>query len=251
MSLYEKGRCARCSLRGRARELLADPAGTVPPALASVVEAITATRQPRVALNWVRQGAGAALLADVAAGRLPLTHEALDACPRHKAADYLRRVLTASGALPQRDEHLARTGRWLQGHLTGIEPPEHRRLVQAYATWQVMRRLRSSANAEKAVAGKVPVKRNRFSQLSGGARSVNRELEAKARALAGLKGYVTNPRACPDGTLVTADFVIGAYHRLFEIEKSFRMSKHDLQARPIYHHQRESIEPTCRSCSPP
>jgi transposase len=36
--------------------------------------------------------------------------------------------------------------------------------------------------------------------------------------------------------------VIGAYHRLFEIEKSFRMSKHDLQARPIYHHKRDSIE---------
>jgi Transposase DDE domain len=98
------------------------------------------------------------------------------------------------------------------------------------------------AKAEKAVAGKAPVKRNRFIQLSGGARSVNRELEAKARALAGLKGYVTNLRACPDGTPVTAEFVIGAYHRLFEIEKSFRMSKHDLQARPIYHHQRDSIE---------
>jgi hypothetical protein len=38
------------------------------------------------------------------------------------------------------------------------------------------------------------------------------------------------------------DFVIGAYHQLFEIEKSFRMSKHDLRARPIYHHQRDSIE---------
>jgi hypothetical protein len=98
------------------------------------------------------------------------------------------------------------------------------------------------AKAEKAVAGKVPVKRNRFIQLSGGAKSVNRELEAKARALAGLKGYLTNLRACPDGTPVTADFVIGAYHQLFEIEKSFRMSKHDLQARPIYHHQRDSIE---------
>ena len=36
--------------------------------------------------------------------------------------------------------------------------------------------------------------------------------------------------------------MIGAYHRLFQIEKSFRMSKHDLQARPIYHHQRDSIE---------
>ena len=88
----------------------------------------------------------------------------------------------------------------------------------------------------------MPVKRNRFIQLTGGTRSVNRELEAKARALAGLKGYVTNLRACPDGTPVTADFVIGAYHQLFEIEKSFRMSKHDLQARPIYHHQRDSIE---------
>ena len=36
--------------------------------------------------------------------------------------------------------------------------------------------------------------------------------------------------------------MIGAYHRLFEIEKSFRMSKHDLAARPIYHHTRASID---------
>jgi hypothetical protein len=32
---------------------------------------------------------------------------------------------------------------------------------------------------------------------------------------------------------VTGEFVIGAYHHLFEIERSFRMSKSDLQARPI------------------
>ncbi len=37
------------------------------------------------------------------------------------------------------------------------------------------------AKAKKAVAGKAPVKRNRFIQVSGGARTVNRELEAKAR----------------------------------------------------------------------
>src|SRR5215467_2122435 len=98
------------------------------------------------------------------------------------------------------------------------------------------------AKAEKAVAGQVPVKRNRFIQLSGGTKSVNRELEAKARALAGLKGYVTNLRACPDGTPMTAGFVIGAYHQLFQIEKSFRMAKSDLQARPVYHRTRDSIE---------
>jgi hypothetical protein len=96
--------------------------------------------------------------------------------------------------------------------------------------------------AEQAVAGQAPVKRNRFIQLSGGTKSVNRELEAKARALAGIKGYITNLAACPDGTPVTAEFVISSYHQLFEIERSFRMSKSDLQARPIYHRKRDSIE---------
>ena len=93
------------------------------------------------------------------------------------------------------------------------------------------------AKAEKAVAGKAAVKRNRFIKLTGGDKSVNRDLEAKARALAGLKGYITNLARPRSG-----DFVIGAYHQLWRIEKSFRMSKHDLQARPIYHRKRDSIE---------
>ena len=98
------------------------------------------------------------------------------------------------------------------------------------------------AKAAKAVAGLAPVKRNRFIALDGAVKSVNRELEAKARDLAGLKGYVTNLAACPDGTPVTADFVISSYHQLWNIEKSFRMSKSDLQARPVYHRKRDSIE---------
>lgn len=90
--------------------------------------------------------------------------------------------------------------------------------------------------AEDAVAGKIAVKRNRFVTLSGATKSVNRELEAKARALAGIKGYVTN--------IVdpTPELVIGAYHRLFQIEKSFRMAKSDLAARPIYARTKDSIE---------
>jgi hypothetical protein len=76
------------------------------------------------------------------------------------------------------------------------------------------------AKAQNAIAGKAPIKRNRFIQLSEGTHRVNRELEAKARALAGIKGYITNLQTCPDGTPVTAEFVIAAYHRLFEIETS-------------------------------
>ena len=92
------------------------------------------------------------------------------------------------------------------------------------------------AKAQKAVDGHAPVKRNRFIKLTGATKTVNRELEAKNRALAGWKGYTTNLVDQP------ADFVIGAYHQLWRIEKSFRIAKHDLAARPIYHHLRESIE---------
>ena len=90
------------------------------------------------------------------------------------------------------------------------------------------------AKAEKAVAGKIPAKRNRLIALSGGRKAVNRDLEAKARGIAGLNAYIIDHP--------TPEFVIGAYHQLWRIEKSFRMSKHDLRARPIYHHKRKSIE---------
>lgn len=80
------------------------------------------------------------------------------------------------------------------------------------------------------------MKRNRYVRLAGATKSVNRALETKNRALAGIKGYITN---LPDPD---PEQVIGAYGRLPQVEKSFRMSKTDLAARPIYHHTRESIE---------
>jgi hypothetical protein len=53
---------------------------------------------------------------------------------------------------------------------------------------------------------------------------------------AGLTGCITNlDRATPE-------FVIGAYRRLFQLEKFFRMSAHDLTVGPADHHQRQSID---------
>ena len=43
------------------------------------------------------------------------------------------------------------------------------------------------AKAENAIAGKAPIKRNRFIQLSGDTHRVNRELEAKARRWPGSR----------------------------------------------------------------
>jgi len=87
-----------------------------------------------------------------------------------------------------------------------------------------------------AVAGRASVNRKRFVKITGGDKTVNRDLETKARALAGIKGYVTNLTDQP------AEFVIDAYHRLIEAEKSFRMSKSDLRARPTYARLRDSTD---------
>ena len=61
---------------------------------------------------------------------------------------------------------------------------------------------------------------------------------ARARSLVGLKGYVTNIPA----RLMDAGEVVSSYHELWHVEQSFRMSKHDLRARPVFHHTRDAIE---------
>jgi transposase len=92
--------------------------------------------------------------------------------------------------------------------------------------------------AEKVAAGTRPLKKDRFVKIDGATRAVDWALVARARRLAGLKGYVTNiDPATMDGAAV-----IGAYHDLWQVERSFRMAKTDLRARPIFHHQRDSIE---------
>jgi hypothetical protein len=61
---------------------------------------------------------------------------------------------------------------------------------------------------------------------------------ARARRLVGLKGYVTNIPA----SLMPAAEVIASYHDLWHVEQSFRMSKTDLAARPIFARTREAID---------
>src|SRR5206468_383270 len=87
------------------------------------------------------------ILAELASGTLPVSHETLDAHPRRAAAEFLRQMLVANGALAPRHEGLARLERWVDDALSRIGPPEHRRLVQAYATWEVLARLRRRAAA--------------------------------------------------------------------------------------------------------
>jgi transposase len=92
--------------------------------------------------------------------------------------------------------------------------------------------------AEQVAAGTRPVKKDRFVALSGDKPGVDWTLVERARSTLGYKGYVTNL----DTAALDGPNVVAAYHDLFQVERSFRMAKSDLRARPVFHHTRDSIE---------
>jgi len=66
--------------------------------------------------------------------------------------------------------------------------------------------------------------------------SLNKTLLRKAEQLEGLKGYITNALDLADQEIVDK------YSQLWQVEKSFRISKSDLKARPIFHTAKQKIE---------
>lgn len=137
---YADGRCVRCSLELRARALLGPPDGP----FEALYQAIVSAPQPYSVHNWLRSSGPASILAELVAGTVPLTHEALDGHPRRRSADYLRHLLVASGLLEPRDDALADLEAWVKRRVEeagGI----HQRQLRSYATWRVLRRTRQRA----------------------------------------------------------------------------------------------------------
>ncbi|MDA8439409.1 MAG: transposase [Propionibacterium sp.] len=92
--------------------------------------------------------------------------------------------------------------------------------------------------AEKIAAGTTALRKASFLKVTGATKELEQAVVDRARQLAGLKGYVTNLSV----EQMTGQAVIDAYHDLWQVERSFRMTKSDLRARPVFHHQREAIE---------
>ncbi|WP_443678338.1 IS1634 family transposase [Mycolicibacterium pyrenivorans] len=94
------------------------------------------------------------------------------------------------------------------------------------------------ARARAIVSGEKKAKTARFVKTRGDDRAVDEASLARAQSLVGLKGYVTNVPV----TVMPAAEVIAKYHDLWHVEKSFRMSKSDLDARPMFNRMRDAIE---------
>lgn len=77
---------------------------------------------------------------------------------------------------------------------------------------------------------------NKYLKIEGEAKiSIDKQKFNDDKKWDGLKGYRTN-------TTLTKEEVIEQYHQLWQIEKAFRISKHDLQIRPVYHQLKRRIE---------
>ncbi len=67
---------------------------------------------------------------------------------------------------------------------------------------------------------------------------LNQPLIEKSQKLLGIKGYYTDI----EEHRIANHTIIERYHELYKIEQAFRISKNDLQARPIFHFKEDPIK---------
>ncbi len=116
---YGRGRCARCVLAERVRDLLAGPGDVISPQLHPLAEALAQSETPFETIQWIKQSPTARMLARLAAGDQPMSHLLLDELPPDRKLHYIRQIMVQTGVLPERHEDLERLPSWLDHHLAG------------------------------------------------------------------------------------------------------------------------------------
>lgn len=81
-------------------------------------------------------------------------------------------------------------------------------------------------------------KRTKFARTNEEKLELNEGLIEKTKKLLGIKGYYTNL----DTSVADNNTIIQRYHELYRIEQAFRISKSDLQTRPIFHFKEQPIK---------
>jgi hypothetical protein len=122
------------------------------------------------------------------------------------------------------------------------EHPQAWRAMWAYSAKRARRDQKTlyaqEARARAVISGERAAKSTRFVKTHAGDRVLDEASLDRAQSLVGLKGYVTN---IPAAVMPAAE-IIAKYHDLWHVERSFRMSKSDLRARPMFHRTRDAIE---------
>ncbi|CAN5679823.1 hypothetical protein BH09ACT7_BH09ACT7_61080 [soil metagenome] len=142
------GQCARCLIDRHLDEVMG-PVDALVPGLRALRHNIATTEHPITAMRWLTKKSVAPVLSDLAGGRTPLTHEALDELSASPALAHLRQTLVAVGALPERDEELVRLERFLTEYLASQQDSNRRKVLHRYVVWHLVRRLRGRNNGRR------------------------------------------------------------------------------------------------------
>lgn len=92
--------------------------------------------------------------------------------------------------------------------------------------------------AKQAIESPFKTRKTKFTKTGKQHLELNEELIGKTEKLLGIKGYYTNL----EERLADNKTIIERYHELYRIEQAFRVSKSDLQTRPIFHFKEEPIK---------
>lgn len=82
------------------------------------------------------------------------------------------------------------------------------------------------------------VKRIKYLKSGDNKMVLNEKLIEKTTKLLGIKGYMTDIQEA----VADNETIISHYHNLYRVEQAFRISKNDLQTRPIFHFKHEPIQ---------
>lgn len=138
-------RCARCIVSEQVTALITTPYGDIHPQLRPVLDALLARSSPQSVQRWLTRGKSTQILASMAQGETPISHEGIDAFPRDRAREYLRDLLIACGVLPETSRALRDTLEWIDGFLAEHPSPDRHALL-AYTRWHIVRRIRAQSS---------------------------------------------------------------------------------------------------------
>lgn len=114
-----------------------------------------------------------------------------------------------------------------------VDFSEKRAKKDKYNREKLVKKLQANIDAKK-----VLIKKSKYLILKdpGEVSGIDQQKIELDKRHDGLKGYWTNL-----GARVKPKEIIDQYHNLWQVEKAFRMSKSDLQERPIFHRKLERI----------
>jgi len=136
---------------------------------------------------------------------------------------------------------------WQEGHTISLKKGKHQRIVVSYSN---KRAAKDRHNRERGLARlEKNLRRGRLTKSNINNRGYNKYLKLIGEVQVeidydkydadqvwdGLKEYATN-------TSLRSKQIIENYNNLWQIERAFRISKTDLQIRPIYHRLKNRIE---------